>query len=92
MANMEKISWDLAFQNTTFFFMDSAIETFYENEITKRVNDIIPKIAQLNEENGVLNFIKADEESLSTLITLLGISGERFKRIVSMIRGKALCA
>jgi len=86
MANMEKISWDLAFQNTTFFFIDSTIEAFYENEITKRVNDIIPKIAQLNEENGVFNFIKADEESLSTLITLLGISGERFKRIVSMIR------
>lgn len=83
---MEKISWDLAFQNTTFFLIDSTIEAFYEIEITKRVSNIVPKIARLNEENGVLNFIKEDEESLSTLITLLGISGERFKRIVSMIR------
>lgn len=86
MASMEKISWDVAFQNTTFFFVDSSIEAFYENEITQRVNAIIPKIAHLNEENGVLKFIKGDEDSLSTLITLLGISGERFKRIVSMIR------
>lgn len=86
MASMDKISWDVAFQNTTFFFVNSSIEAFYENEITQRVNAIIPKIAHLNEENGVLKFIKGDEDSLSTLITLLGISGERFKRIVSMIR------
>ena len=86
MANMDKISWDIAFQNTTFFFVDSSIEAFYENEITQRVYAIIPKIEHLNEEDSVLKFIKGDEDSLSTLITLLGISGERFKRIVSMIR------
>ncbi len=28
---MDKISWDVAFQNTTFFFVDSSIEAFYEN-------------------------------------------------------------
>jgi hypothetical protein len=83
---MKKISWDIAFQNTTFFFIDSSIENYYENEINKKVDDIILKISHLNEKDGVLNFIKNDEDSLSILITLLGISGERFKRIVSMIR------
>lgn len=52
MASMDKISWDVAFQNTTFFFVNSSIEAFYENEITQRVNAIIPKIAHLNEERG----------------------------------------
>lgn len=83
---MNKIDWDTAFKNTTFFFIDSQIEAYYENEITQRANEIAPKIAHLNEANGVMKFIKEDEDSLSTLITLLGISGERFKRIVSMIR------
>ena len=86
MASMKKISWDEAFKNTTFFFVDSSIEAFYENELTKRVSDITQKIAPLSKPNGVLNFIKNEEDSLSTLITLLGISGERLKRIVSMIR------
>ncbi len=86
MVSMRKIPWDEIFQNTTFFFIDSQIEAFYENEITKRVDEIAEKLKILSEENGIKRFIKEDKESLNILITILGISGERFKRVVSMIR------
>lgn len=83
---MKKLEWEIIFKNTTFFIVDNKIEDYYQEEIDKRIKKISSQINSLLDDDGVLNFIKNEKDSLSTLITLLGISGERFNRIVSMIR------
>lgn len=83
---MRKIDWETAFTNNTFFFEDENIEACFENDINIRVNEIADKITTLRDADGIKRFIKEEKDSLSILITLLGISGERFNRIVSLIR------
>ncbi len=86
MVNMKKVDWETAFKNNTFFFEDMGVEDSFEEGISKRANEIASKIRTLRDADGIKRFIKEEKDSLSILITLLGISGERFNRIVSLIR------
>ncbi|RXG19123.1 DpnII restriction endonuclease [Leeuwenhoekiella aestuarii] len=83
---MSKIVYKEALKTTTMFLCDSKIEAYYENYLNSEVKQLKEKLSGIETSNGLKSFIHKDRDSIEKIITLLGISGEKFKRVVSWIR------
>lgn len=81
-----KISQREAIRETSLFIIEKNIEDKYEKQIKKEIEEYKNSMLGISDEDGLKRFIKSDSKSVKKLITVLGISGERFKRVVSMIR------
>lgn len=82
----DKISLRDAIRETSMFIIDKDIESRYEALITNEVNEYKCSMLSIAKIDGLKAFIMSDSSSIKKLITVLGISGERFKRAVSMMR------
>lgn len=83
---MKKISLIDAKRSTTMFPIDSEIEKTYDELVNKQVSKMIDSIKGIENYDGLVAFIKQDKDALEKLIALLGISNEKFKRVVSLVR------
>jgi len=83
---MEKLVYKEALKTTTMFLCDSTIEAYFENYLTSEVKLLKEKLRGIGTLSGLKLFIKSDKDSIDKIITLLGISNEKFKRVVSWIR------
>ena len=83
---MEKIKLVDALKTTTMFLIDHSIEERLEKEIMATIKEYRTKMSCITDMNGLAKFIKSERESISMLETLLGISGEKIKRVVTMLR------
>lgn len=83
---MEKIKLVDALKTTTMFLIDHSIEERLEKEIMATIKEYRTKMSCITDMNGLVKFIKSERESISMLETLLGISGEKIKRVVTMLR------
>lgn len=83
---MEKIKLVDALKTTTMFLIDQSIEERLEKEIVATISEYRTKMSNISDMAGLAKFIKAERESISMLETLLGISGEKIKRVVTMLR------
>lgn len=83
--HISKLKLEDAIRSTTMFLNDPTIENLYERKIVdemagyKKMNGIATK-------EGLEAFISAEPSSIKKIITVLGISGEKFKRVVTMVR------
>lgn len=83
---MKKIEYKEAFRTTTMFLSDSNIEAYYEDFINSQVKSIKDKLSGIGTISGLEQYIRSETDSIENIITLLGISNEKFKRVVSWIR------
>lgn len=83
---MRKISLVDAQKTTTMFMLDSEIEGYYSNIISRRVKDLQNNLLGIGTKEGLSEFILKNDNSIEELITLLGLKQEKFKRVVSWIR------
>lgn len=83
---MAKLTYKEALKSTTMFLCDSEIEAYYENYITTQVKLLKEKLSGIGTLSGLQSYIKSESDSIDNIITLLGISVERFKRVISCIR------
>jgi hypothetical protein len=83
---MQKLVYKEALKTTTMFLCESSVEAYFENFLTSEIKLLKEKLRGIGTLSGLKLFIKSDNESIDKLITLLGISGEKFKRVVSWIR------
>lgn len=83
---MEKIKLVDALKTTTMFLIDQTIEDSFEKEIEETINEYRSKMSNIADMDGLARFVKSERESISMLETLLGISGEKIKRVVTMLR------
>ena len=83
---MEKIKLVDALKTTTMFLIDHSIEERLEKEIMATIKEYRTKMSCITDMNGLVKFIKSERESISMLETLLGISGEKIIRVVTMLR------
>lgn len=83
---MEKLKLTDALQSTTMFLVDNKIEDKIEQEIQENILAYKQKMADIDTLDGLSRFISSEKESIFMLETLLGISGEKMKRVVSMLR------
>lgn len=83
---MKKLDLIKAQQTTTMFLLDSKIEEKYDRLIQQSIYNMKSQISGLDSKEGFVNFIKSHKDSIEQIVTLLGISKEKFKRVVSWIR------
>lgn len=82
---MLKLSHDNAIKSTLMFWVDEQIESKYEDLYEKEM----PKydsLLSIRTKEELQSFIKNERESIKLLTTILGISGEKFKRVITLLR------
>lgn len=83
--NMRKIDLEEAIRSTTMFLNDSKIENSFEEKIIKEIVGY-KEMSGIATQGGLEAFIRKEPTSIKKIITVLGISREKFKRVVTMIR------
>ena len=83
---MKKIKQIEAIKSTTMFLLDENIEHEFDELVTKKVKSYQKAMIGIGTEEGLRSFIVNNADSIEMLETVLGISGERMKRVVTMIR------
>jgi hypothetical protein len=86
MDKPEKIELNTALKNTTMFLSSEQIESNIADLIQKTVDKMKNQLSQIGSMDGLKSFINGNPKSIDMLITLLGISEEKFKRVVSWVR------
>lgn len=83
---MSKISHRDALRTTTMFLCDSNIEAYYDNLLNTQVAAMKGTLSSIGTIEGLKQYVRSEKKAIDNIITLLGISGEKFKRVVSWIR------
>lgn len=81
-----KISFEELFNSTTMFYVNQEYEDSIEQEVKEKVNELFHELQSIDTKQGLKQYIIAHNDSLDNLTSLMEISIERFKRMVSMIR------
>jgi hypothetical protein len=83
---MNKITLTDALLSTTMFLVDQNNEDKIEAQICSDISQYKKKMHGIDSISGLEKFIRSERESINMIETLLGISGEKMKRVVSMLR------
>lgn len=73
-------------KSTTMFYIDAALEQEFSNNVSESVNKIRTCLLGIAIPDGLKQYIRDDKDSLDHITSLLNISEERFKRIITMLR------
>ena len=83
---MSKISQKDALRTTSMFLVDSRIEAYYDNLLNTQVQALKRTLSGIGTVDGLKQYVRSEKKAIDNIITLLGISSEKFKRVVSWIR------
>ncbi len=83
---MKKISLIDAKRSITMFPIDQDLEDSYDQLITNMVDTMIDSVQGIDTIEGLKSYIKSNSSSIESIVTLLGISKEKVKRVISSIR------
>lgn len=89
MNKPEKIMFSDFIDSMTSFYIDESFEDKMEHEQKIRQREtrkIYKRIEAISTYEGLKSYIAEEKDSLHNLTSLLGLSEENFKRVVSMIR------
>lgn len=82
---MRKLSYDDAIKTTLMFWIDESIESKYERIYDNEMPQY-DSLMSIHTREDLAEYIKQKEESIRLLITVLGISCEKFKRVITLLR------
>lgn len=83
---MDKLSKNDALRSITMFLIDKKIEEKYQNKIAEELREYQDSMLEIATKDGLEEFIRKNENAIERLITILGLSGERFNRVISTLR------
>lgn len=86
MSKIQKIDFDKLFSTTTMFYVNKDFENLIEIEVQKKVDELYSDLHSIHTKEGLKQYIIDHKDSLDNLTSLMEISTERFKRMVSMLR------
>lgn len=81
-----KIEFDELFNSTTMFYVNEQYEHAIEQEVKNKVDELYHELSSIDTKEDLKKYIVEYKDSLDNLTSLMEISTERFKRMVSMIR------
>lgn len=81
-----KIEFEELFNSTTMFYVNENYEEEMEREVQKKVDELAAELHSIDTKEGLKAYIIEHKDALDNLTSLMEISTERFKRMVSMIR------
>lgn len=85
---MTKAPYNTFLKSMKMFFVYPDIDQEYTKLMHNRVNALREGMTDINTWKGLQTYIKEQPNSLDNLLTILGISGEVFKRVLSLLRTK----
>jgi hypothetical protein len=85
-AELKKMAFEELFNSTTMFYVNEEYEATIESEVQAKVNELYNELHCIGTKDGLKKYIVENKDSLDNLTSLMEISTERFKRMVSMIR------
>lgn len=83
---MGKLSKNDALKSITMFLIDEKTEAKYQKKIATELLEYQNSMLSIATKDGLEEFIRSDENAIERLITILGLSGERFNRVISTLR------
>ena len=83
---MGKIPINDAKRTTTMFLNSPQIEEYFKTQVDYLTAKYSEWLSRLNTLQGMKDFIREEKKSIDMIQTLLGISNEKFKRVVSTVR------
>ena len=86
MNKPEKISYDDLIKTITMFWIDRDLEDSISKEVNAAVSSLSTKLTKIDTKDGLKEYIASDKDSLGKILSLMEISEEKFKRIISMLR------
>lgn len=86
MNKPEKMSYDEFMSTVTMFWIDRDFEKRMKDEADSIANNLEINLKKIETKEGLKAYIKSDKDSLTNVLSLLGVSEEKFKRIISLIR------
>ena len=82
---MQKITFNDFVKSMTMFFTNKEIDEKYLELKDKRIEEIKERFSHIGTKEGLEQFIRTYPDSLNNLLTILGVSSENFKRVISSI-------
>lgn len=73
-------------KTATMFYIDGELEKKFTEDVNYNVEVLQTKLLGIATIEGLKSYIHEDNESIDRVISLLNISEEKFKRIITMIR------
>ena len=73
-------------KSATMFYIDPELEKEFDDAVEKDVKEIKTELLGIGTEEGLQKYIRETPESLDRITSLLNISEEKFKRIITMLR------
>lgn len=86
MNKPERISYEELIKTITMFWIDRDLEESIAKEVQNMVDSLSTKLTRIDTKEGLKEYIASDKDSLSNILSLMEISEEKFKRIISMLR------
>lgn len=83
---VRKLTYDELFNSTTMFYINQNCEENIKKMIDAKTTDILEGLNSIESKETLKQYIIAHKDALDQLTSVTGISDERFKRMVSMIR------
>lgn len=73
-------------KTTGMFYVDAELEAAIEQEVKLATDTLWSRMKGIATSDGLKQFIKDDPEALENLISLMNVSSEKFKRVITTLR------
>lgn len=86
MALPIKVDYAEYIKTTAMFYVDADLEREFEKEIQYSTDTLWSRMKGIATAEGLKQFIRDDKEAIEKLISLMNISSEKFKRVITTLR------
>lgn len=86
MALQAKPNYNDYIKTTAMFYIDSSLEVELESEIKYATDTLWSRMKGIATPSGLQQYIRDDEDAIDNLISLMNISSEKFKRVITTLR------
>lgn len=85
-SRINKVSYEEFIKSTTMFFISKQVEESYIKEIDAATSSLTIKMRGISSEEGLKEYIRGDVNSIDNLLSIMNISSEKFKRVITSLR------
>ena len=86
MSDVIKLDYNEFIKTTGMFYIDPELESAIEAEVKSATDTLWTRMKGIATSEGLKQYIKDDPEALDNLISLMNISSEKFKRVITTLR------
>lgn len=84
--SLNKPDYNDYIKTTGMFYIDPELENAIEQEVKRATDSLWSRMKGIATSDGLKQYIKDDPQSLDNLISLMNISSEKFKRVITTLR------